>query len=73
MRPQFPSPDIEYVLEILLCSGNPVVFNKKLILLKVKEKMMTENNSKELRRWQIGKLFELLNHKLIELKLKKSE
>ena len=44
---------------------------KNLILLKLKDKMMTENNLKELRRWKIGKLFELLYYKAVRIKIAK--
>ena len=44
---------------------------KILILLKVKDKMITENNLKELRRWKIGKLFDLLNYKADRIKIVK--
>ena len=33
--------------------------------------MITENNLKELRRWKIGKLFELLNYKANRIKIVK--
>ena len=44
---------------------------KILILLKVKDKMTTENNLKELRRGKIGKLFDLLNYKADRIKIVK--
>ena len=44
---------------------------KNLILLNVKDKMMTENNLKELRGWKIGKLFELVYYKADRIKIVK--
>ena len=44
---------------------------KILILLKVKDKLITENNLKELRGWKLGKLFDLLNYKADRIKIVK--